>query len=1523
MTRVLNILRYIVAALLVTYLALIFALDQSRVKVFIAHQMEAQLEKILDTKVDIEKVEVSLLNAVELHNVALYDRNDEMMLRSKMIYGKISLMPLLKGKIYLRNISVLDSDIALYKSEEDGEANYQFLIDAFRPKDKKKRHIDLTINSLLLRRCNVSYDKRYLDSPADGVFSPHHMQFHDVEANVSLKELNSEHVTLRVRHLQGIEKCGLCLKDMRLLLHMDKHFATLQDIHLQLPHSQINIPSLIARYDGSHKNQFLETLQTEEFSPTAVISTQDIIALLPQLRPIDEVFHLSFNATNYNRHLTLRDVNIYNTDKTLSINTKALLDYSNETSPRIHLDIDHLRFVPALLYRVAQIDSNQKANEVLAQLGNVEYKGQIEATLPRHLAQRFSEASFSTNGTLATQIGSIVTDINLRDCRLGGKLSSSQLELDRLLQNDRLPSAIDFMVELQSALEVPTGESLRSLMTRQSNIDLLVNKMVLAGTTYKNIHFHGDLHGAQATLLASADDAALRMQSNIAAVMAQPSLCFKDIKSLQLPTDITAHLDVEALSPSLLHLTNRYHQGTLQFHADGHADALDLKHLNGHLTVSDFTIQGDGDHVVPYTVRRTAISVRPVDEDHQLTLRSDFADLDYVGPLDPKKAHQIAQHLLSSVRNGEYRDSLPQYTFHGTTEQQQARASLDFKDTTILQRLLGINISQRGIIHAQGAVSYDGTDMTFSCIAPELSFGKFSINDISFFARNNGGAFNLLAKVAKRIKSGELHAEMTAVNSDGAISSTIEWDEMNFHKFYGAISATTTLETTNDETKEGTIKDIKIAFAPSQLCIGDSIWQFAKSSVDYQDRKLTIKDFGIFNDNQRLTINGAYDRSREDTITVSLDNIDLEYALAFANLGVVEFGGHATGNIFVRQLTDGSPWAKALVHIPDFTFNNAPFGIADVTLGWSHEKRDITIQGDIEQPGVGFTRVRGYVDPVNRDLDLRTESKNTPLGFLNKYTEGIFADVTGQATGNCRIYGGFQTIEFSGHETGNCQATIPITGVTYRVENADVDVVPDAFIINSATVRDMFSGYGTGHGSLTHKHIKDMCYDFQLEGQNLRMYDKPREIDMPFFATANGTGKVHIFGEPHKMNADIRIETVPGSEMTYILDSPDADVSQLLNFHTPDLKQFYTDTQSSVHEFTLPTSVTPNSKPAPPVSTTDDNIPATDINLYFEVDVDDQSCLHMITDDKSGDLITVYGSGPIQASYHNKSGFQMFGTYNIDRGTYGLNIPSLAQRKKFDILSGGQVRFSGDPTEAEVNVRAQYVVNSASLADLNIGTGFANNTTRVNCVVDIYGEVANMQFNLDFELPNCSDDEQRMVQNLIASEEDRTMQVLYLLGVGRFYAYNYTANDLGQSQSVLMMNSLLSSTLSSQLNNIISDAIGSNNWTFGTNISTGQLGWNDMEVEGLVSSRLLNNRLILNGNFGYSDRVAATTNFVGDFDMQYLITPKGNVSVRAYSETNDRYFTKSTLTTQGIGLQLKKDFTRFLYLFRKKKQQTK
>jgi hypothetical protein len=171
-----------------------------------------------------------------------------------------------------------------------------------------------------------------------------------------------------------------------------------------------------------------------------------------------------------------------------------------------------------------------------------------------------------------------------------------------------------------------------------------------------------------------------------------------------------------------------------------------------------------------------------------------------------------------------------------------------------------------------------------------------------------------------------------------------------------------------------------------------------------------------------------------------------------------------------------------------------------------------------------------------------------------------------------------------------------------------------------------------------------------------------------------------------------------------------------------------------------------------------------------------------------------------------------------------------------------------------------------------------------------------------------------MIYSTINGTDEMKQQVVYLLAIGRFYNKN-TNNAVAeeanrQSQASLAMQSLISGTISQQFNNVLKTVVHNTNWNFGANISTGDEGWNNAEYEGLLSGRMLNNRLLFNGQFGYRDNSKSATNssFIGDFDLRYLLHPNGNFAIRVYNQSNDRYFIKNTLNTQGIGLILKKDF---------------
>ena len=195
--------------------------------------------------------------------------------------------------------------------------------------------------------------------------------------------------------------------------------------------------------------------------------------------------------------------------------------------------------------------------------------------------------------------------------------------------------------------------------------------------------------------------------------------------------------------------------------------------------------------------------------------------------------------------------------------------------------------------------------------------------------------------------------------------------------------------------------------------------------------------------------------------------------------------------------------------------------------------------------------------------------------------------------------------------------------------------------------------------------------------------------------------------------------------------------------------------------------------------------------------------------------------------------------------------------------------------------------------------------------MNLSGILLRPTIKLGIELPNERDEIQTLVRNYISTEEQMNMQILYLLGIGKFYTEDAARNN----QNSNVMSSVLSSTLSGQLNNALSQVFETNNWNIGTNLSTGDKGWTDMEVEGILSGQLLNNRLLVNGNFGYRDNPMANTNFIGDFEAEWLINRSGDIRLKAYNETNDRYYTKTNLTTQGVGIMYKKDFNKWSDLF--------
>ena len=197
--------------------------------------------------------------------------------------------------------------------------------------------------------------------------------------------------------------------------------------------------------------------------------------------------------------------------------------------------------------------------------------------------------------------------------------------------------------------------------------------------------------------------------------------------------------------------------------------------------------------------------------------------------------------------------------------------------------------------------------------------------------------------------------------------------------------------------------------------------------------------------------------------------------------------------------------------------------------------------------------------------------------------------------------------------------------------------------------------------------------------------------------------------------------------------------------------------------------------------------------------------------------------------------------------------------------------------------------------------------------MQLTGDLRRPEFQFDLNFPSLTQDIYRRVKNIISTDDMMNRQVLYLLALNKFYTPEYM--NVGQTHSNELA-SVASSALSSQLNNILGQI--SDKFNIGTNFRSEKGDFTDLEFDVILSSQLLNNRLIFNGNLGYRDKSVNSNSFIGDFDLEYLINKAGTFRLKAYNHYNDKnYYIKSALTTQGVGIMFKKDFSKAKEIFQR------
>lgn len=902
-----------------------------------------------------------------------------------------------------------------------------------------------------------------------------------------------------------------------------------------------------------------------------------------------------------------------------------------------------------------------------------------------------------------------------------------------------------------------------------------------------------------------------------------------------------------------------------------------------------------------YALKEISISASNKDKDSYLDVEAPFINLHTKGEYEFATLYPCLQNIIADKL-----PSLPGIKKSQTKGNNDFTLQANIYSTEILNKMFGIPVTISSPIHVKGNISERDKDLNLLMSAPLLSYNGTPLNNTSIEILSLGNTLTLDAKIKQGLpyeQAPEYHLSASAANN--VLSTLINYDN---HSSKLPVKGTFNADTHLAQNEYGQI-GINTEIRPSSIMLGDTKWEVLPAAVSYHKNHLTVENFTVKHNDQHIIVNGKATANKEDSIVADLKDVDVAYILNLINFHSVDFTGKATGKAIVKSIFQ-KPDAYAKLDIKDFTFEGGPMGILHANVLYNKEREQIDILATADAGREHQTYIDGYVSPKRNYIDLGIEAAGTNLKFMESFCGSFMDNIDASAFGKVHVVGDLSQINLIGDITASGTMHMKQLGTDYHFSNLRAHAIPDDILLQGDTIYDKNKHIAVVTGGIHHKHLTKLSYDLDIKAHNFMGYDTHEFGDNTFYGTIYATGDVGIHGKSGETIIDINATPEPGSIFVYNVASPDAiSDKSFIHWHdvTPEWeKPFYKETQPSNDD--------------------DDDIPS-DMHINFLVNTNPNLTLKLMMDAQSGDYISLNGNGVIRANYFNKGAFEMFGNYLVDHGTYKLTIQNLI-KKDFEFISGGSISFGGNPYKAPLNLQAKYIVNGVPLSDLNIGRSFSSNNIRVDCLMNIKGTPSSPNVDFSLDLPTVNSDAKQMIYSLINSQEEMNQQVLYLLGIGRFYAQtknNQASEDAAQqSQASLAMQSLLSGTISQQINTVLSSLVNSNKWNFGANISTGDEGFYNAEYEGLLSGRLLNNRLLFNGQFGYRDNANTTQSFIGDFDLRYLIYPNGNLSIHMYNQTNDRYFTKNSLNTQGIGIIMKKDFNNLYDLLGiKKKQKTK
>lgn len=1369
------------------------------------------------------------------------------------------------SKKLICDLSLNESKVNIHKKENETTYNHQFLIDYFKSDTSKERQAfkwEIAVDELVINESQFDFHDYSFENEGYG-FDLNHIGIRNLNLIAEDIDWVGDTVSAKIQQLNLIENNGFELKNLTAKSMIADGIIQLNSLTLETKGTGLQGDFLFEAESFSDYQSFYDQVNMQADIQQSTVTVSDVAYFAPPLQGIQKQIYIDGKVEG-----TVDNLKANQLELQLDLTTRLMGDFSLRDLPDlentfIFFDLDELLTDAAGIRSIPLPPFSQgRTIELPAyfdELGPIHFNGNFTGYL----------TDFVAYGRFDTDLGQINTDLLFQEqgdnqFHYSGNVATTGFDMGQFFNvNDLDKASLDIAI-------TGAGTNLKNLDAEAKG---QIQSIAYKGFNYENIDLNGTFQNE--TFIGDIGIA----NNNL-------DLIFKGEVNINSKSPVSNfNLTVNKAKLAKLNLFNQKDSTTqISFTSSVNMIGFDIDQFKGIANIED----------LKYTDARQEHSVE------EIQLRAN-----YEGKV---RFIELKSNLLDAILSGNYKlremeDVYYSFLQHYFPNENYTYKSYSPQNISILATIKNakpytdifipeLSIQPNTIIAAN--VSSENYLIDLSLTADQIGYKDNLVNKMLVLLKNNADSLDLKFSSREiRFSNGKSMENIALLSHlvDSLNKGKLEWDK------YGTTIGNTSIKF--DHIIENFHK-MQFRLFDSYFNVNDSIWSIAdQNSIALDTSILSISNLSIGDGNQNLYLNGTASKSKEDTMNVQLNNIDLNFVSSLLPEGAVELEGTANGTADLLAIYDEISLTTSL-NLSDLFINGIDVGNSSVSSVWLPEKEALLIDGNLGEKGSNILDIEGVVYPLKEEnsLDLSLTFDHFPLLLVQPYLKGYLSDMEGFLQGELAVSGeGSLPLVRGVLDLDSAGFMFDYLNTHYSIDD-QIIIEPDFIGFNFIKVYDSQGNPAIATGTIFHENYTNFNFDVGLEFDKFLALNTSAKDNTLYYGKAITSGIANISGYGSQLIIELDIKSEKGTDFKIPLtEGVDVSNSNFLIFtNSPDFNK-----------------------------EEKEEVDLSGIQMNFDLEITPEADIQIIFDEQVGDLLKAKGSGNLKLEINTIGDFNMLGQYVVEEGDYLFTLKSIVN-KRFDLANGSRISWDGDPYQATLDMQAIYNLR-APLIDLfpdDTTSGFKRRIP-VELELQLSDYLLNPDIAFDIRLPTADENTKRQLESILyvnsndVNPQEMNQQVFGLLVLNRFLpSASSSSTTQNQSRGTPGINNGYE-FVSNQLSNWFSKV--SDQFDVGVKYRPAdELNADELDLS--LSTEILNDRLVLDGNLGFSgdspDIETQNSGFIGEFNAEYKISADGRYRITGFNRSvSNSLLQFNSPYTQGFGLFYREEFDKVGELWKK------